>query len=69
PTVDFGFVSPTIQINGISTPKEANSTNGTYISEASFTPKLPGNQKVCLQTLNKNRVNGDEVCFQVDVKP
>ncbi|KAL3873676.1 hypothetical protein ACJMK2_036768 [Sinanodonta woodiana] len=55
PTVDFGFVSPTIQINGFSTPKEPNSTNGTYTSEASFTPKLPGNHKVCLQTLNKNR--------------
>ncbi|KAL3873680.1 hypothetical protein ACJMK2_036772 [Sinanodonta woodiana] len=69
PTVQFGFVSPMIQINGISTPIKANSTNGTYTFEVNFTPKPPGKQKVCLQTLNKELVNVDEICFHVDVKP
>ncbi|KAL3873717.1 hypothetical protein ACJMK2_036807, partial [Sinanodonta woodiana] len=69
PTVGFGFVSPTIQKNDMNTPRKANSTNATYTSEVSFTPKLPGNQKVCLQTLNKDRVNIEEICFDVDVRP
>ncbi|KAL3836527.1 hypothetical protein ACJMK2_021951, partial [Sinanodonta woodiana] len=53
PAVQFGFVSPTIQRNDITTPIKANSSNGTYTLEIDFTPKLPGHQKVCLQTFNK----------------
>ncbi|KAL3874345.1 hypothetical protein ACJMK2_037373 [Sinanodonta woodiana] len=68
PTVDVGYVSPSIEINGISPLEQKSSTNATYISEIMFTPTVPGKQKICLQTLSQNRINLDEICFNVDVR-
>ncbi|XP_052766623.1 neurogenic locus Notch protein-like [Mya arenaria] len=65
PTVAMGYISPTLEVDSVQTEQEI--AVGRYITSVLFLPKEVGTFLLCLQTLNMERINKDELCHKVFV--
>ncbi|XP_052767830.1 uncharacterized protein LOC128208313 [Mya arenaria] len=65
PLVVQGYVSAPLEDTEIKITQLPAS--GSFLSSVSFLPVEIGNFVMCLQTLNKQRINKDEVCIKIHV--